>query len=248
MSLNLDLTVSPEPASTSRNQALQTGIEEIYNACSRDPSNPNSSSDAGQSLRRRWKRCEPLRKVNLFAIEPLARVLGDATLYFGEREDFVFGAVVTCFLALNTDPIKTPMPFGPSRLKGLLVLANILSHTGPISGSNVSSSDKSLRGRVAQALSKMDQATIAQAILGIVVYWSRVAHAEGWHVYQEASAQLKDLESLPGRKKERELVQIWLKDQDDVEAAMFFDYAVMRPLRDLAGFTLDVMDSAFGTE
>lgn len=246
LSVNPDLNTIPAPLAKGIDQGIWKHVEKIYPSFSKPLGDSALPNGLHQTVRDRWKECEPLRKANLFAVEPLPRVMGEATIYFGEREDFTCGAVICCFLALNSDPIKSPMPFGPSRLKGLLMLANILSNTAPISGSNTPSAGGTLRVRIAQALSKMDQATMAQAILAIIVQWSRLTHSEEWHVYQEANAQLKDIEKLPGRRKEKELVQIWVKGQDDVEAAMFLDYAVLKPLRELAEFALEVMDSEFG--
>lgn len=174
--------------------------------------------------------------------------MGEASICLGERDSFPYALALCCFHAINSDAVKSPMPFSPLRVKGLLMIANLLSNTAPISGSNVPESDKSLDGRVRRALSQMDQATMAQAILSLVVRWAPLAHSDEWQVYLEAGAQLRDIESLRGREKERDLIRLWAKNSEDQAAAMFFEYAVLKPVRELAGFALEIMDSEFGTK
>ncbi|KAK6062671.1 SET and MYND protein [Seiridium cupressi] len=247
LSLNADLKPPQEPSASLADKEIKAVVEKIYLACSTPPSASGLPNYLDQIFRERWQLCEPLRRANLFAIEPLPQVMGEATLYFGERGAFPNSLAVSCFLAIYSDPFKSPMPFGPSRVKGLLMLANILSNTAPMSGSSMPSHGGSLDGRVAQALSKMDQATMAQAILTIVVHWAASAHSEDWQIHKEASMQLRDIENLPGREKEKSLIQAWAKHQDNPEAAMFYEVAVLKPIRELAGFALEIMDSHFGT-
>lgn len=248
ISINPNLAGLHKPSLIGTSKEKDVDVEKIYRECNTVAGGIGSSGHLLPQLQKHWRLCEPLRKANLFAVDPLANVLGRATIYFGERDNFPFCLAINCFAVINVDPVKFPMPFSPSRLKGLQMLANVLSNTAPISGSRTLSFDGSLSGRIGQALSKMDQATIAQAVLAIVVHWAPLAHSEEWQIYQEASAQLKDLESLPGRGKERDLIKAWVKDQNDAEVAMFFEYAVLKPLQELAGFALEIMDSEFGAK
>lgn len=249
------LSLTPDFASTTPKPTMRVAdfgarkLEEIYNACSAPiPTDPPSKY--AEALRRRWQLCKPLRNAGLFAVEPVPEVLGQATIYLGEhRGDYAGSLAVSSFLVLRSDPFKSPMPFGAARLKGLLLMANLMSNTAPLSGStSVSSSDASLKGRIAYALSRMDQATMTQAVLAIATYWAPRAHSEDWAIYHEAAAQLRDVEGLRGREKERVLIQRWVKDQTDQEAALFFDYAVLKPVQELAGFALEVMASEFGSD
>lgn len=249
------LSLTPDFASTTPKPTMRVAdfgarkLEEIYNACSAPiPTDPPSKY--AEALRRRWQLCKPLRDAGLFAVEPVPEVLGQATIYLGEhRGDYAGSLAVSSFLVLRSDPFKSPMPFGAARLKGLLLMANLMSNTAPLSGStSVSSSDASLKGRIAYALSRMDQATMTQAVLAIATYWAPRAHSEDWAIYHEAAAQLRDIEGLRGREKERVLIQRWVKDQTDQEAALFFDYAVLKPVQELAGFALEVMASEFGSD
>ncbi|KAH8202626.1 hypothetical protein TruAng_003227 [Truncatella angustata] len=239
LSLKPDLELSDKPAIATSVKSIHTQIDKIYAAVSSDP--PVELA----AIRKHWQLCGPLRKANLFAIEPLPQTMAGASIYFVKLGNFPFSLAVSCFLAVHIDPFTNPMPFGPSRIKGLQMVANLLSNTGPMSGSETPSSDNSLNGRVAQALSKMDQATIAQAVLAIIAHWAPFAHSKEWQIYRDASMQLNDIEDLPGRGKERDLVKLWVTTPDDVEAAMFFDYAVLKPVRKLAGFALEIMDAEF---
>jgi hypothetical protein len=248
-SLNPDLSVFRIPSTQTSfhsSQTLQKLVEKIYPACSTPLSGLSLSEDPAQVLRNRWHMCEPLRKAKLFAIEPLPHVMGAASIYIGERGNYPASLALCCFLALNSDSCKSPMPFSATRVKGLLMIANLLSNTAPISASGVPSSGDSVNARLAQALRKMDQATMSQAVLSIAVRWAPLAHSEDWQVYQEATQQLRDIESLPGRGKEKGLIGIWAKDPGDLEGKLFFEYAVLNPIREIAGFALEVMDTEFG--
>ncbi|KAH8675776.1 hypothetical protein BX600DRAFT_432329 [Xylariales sp. PMI_506] len=245
LSLNPDVNLFRNPAlqtsGLSRRKGLPTRAEAIYSAWATQ----KRSSGLSRALREGWKLCEPLRRAEAYALEPLPEVMGEASIYFGEAGNFPYGLSISCFLALNSDSFKTPMPFGPARLKGLLMIANLLSNTAPISGSSPTASGGSLNGRLSQALSKMDQATMTQAILTIIVHWAPMAHSEEWQVYREASMQLEDIKSLRGRDKEKRLITAWGKDQSNLEGQMFFEFAVLNPVRELAGFALEIMDTTF---
>lgn len=251
--LNPDFTLSvPTPSTTV--SSMEAQVDDIYSACSA-PISTDSPSLYAAALRRRWQLCQPLRAAGLYAVEPLPQTLGQATIHLGEqREDYPASLAVSCFAVLHCDPVRSPMPFGGARVKGLQLLANLLSQTAPLSGSSrVSVTDNSLRGRLLRALSNMDQATMAQAVLAAAVHWAPRAHSEAWPIYLEARDQLRDLEALRGRDKERRLIQRWVEgdptgddDDDHREAAMFFDYAVLKPVQELAGFALEIMDAEFG--
>jgi hypothetical protein len=221
---------------------LQKVVEDIYPKCTTSLNSLGPHQNLVSELRDRWQLCKPLRDGKLFAVEPVPKVMGEASIFLGERGIFEYALALCCFITINSDAIKSPMPFSPLRVKGLLMVANLLSNTAPISGSNVSASDTSLNGRIRRALSKMDQATMTQAILSLVVRWAPLAHSQEWVVLREANAQLEDIENLRGREKERDLIKLWANKNEDPEAAMFFEYAVLKPVQELADFALEIMD------
>ncbi|KAI1856978.1 uncharacterized protein JN550_013544 [Neoarthrinium moseri] len=248
-SLNSDLSTlrnNPSQGLLSSNKDLARLLEEIYPLCSTRLSSSETSENPTAVIRKKWQLCEPLRAAQLFAIEPLPQVMGEASIVLGEREDHPFALAICCFLAITSDAFKYPLPFSPSRLTGLLMIANLLSNTAPISGSKVPAATGSLRERIVQALSEMDQATMTQAILAIFVRWAPMFHTEDSQAFQEGSFQLRDIESLRGRQKERELIRRWARDHNDAEAQMFFEYAVQKPVDKLASFALEIMDAEFG--
>ncbi|KAF7515698.1 hypothetical protein G7054_g14457 [Neopestalotiopsis clavispora] len=238
VSLNPDFTLSKTCTRRAPRRSVRTLLPSTRPPCAAAGSSASPSAPAG-----------------LYAVEPLPQTLGQATIHLGEqREDYPASLAVSCFAVLHCDPVRSPMPFGGARVKGLQLLANLLSQTAPLSGSSrVSVTDNSLRGRLLRALSNMDQATMAQAVLAVAVHWAPRAHSEAWPIYLEARDQLRDLEALRGRDKERRLIQRWVEgdptgddDDDHREAAMFFDYAVLKPVQELAGFALEIMDAEFG--
>ncbi|GAP83604.2 putative SET and MYND protein [Rosellinia necatrix] len=257
-----NLSVAPEvskvrdsqaPGLFSGGQSLSATIEEIYPWCAaslQDLSEP----DQRKQLRRRWKACGPLRDpgVRAYAVEPLPLVLAEAGMYLGGRGDFAAALCVAAFRAVHADPYANPAPFAPARVKGLLLVAKLLANTAPAPapttpGRDVSSSPGGRpRADVSVALAAMDQVTMCQALLELVAYHAPAAQSKGWRVAREASDLLDDIEALPGRDTEGALVKAFIRNPDGAEERRFFEQAVLGPLRDLAGFCLNIMDEEFG--
>lgn len=247
-SLTPDLDILRNPAvqeSFHASKSLQQTVEQIYPICAKPLVRADSSDDARQVIRQRWKLCQPLREAKLFAIEPLARMLVEASIYFGERRNFPYSLALYCFIARCSDPFRFPMPFGACRVKGLVMMAKILSNTLMQPASAPPNTDDSVGARLARALATMDQATMAQAVLVMAVRYGPMAHSEEWQVCQEATQMLKDLLMLPSREKENSLMRAWAKDQEDLEGRMFFEQAVLDPIKTLAGFALEIMGVEF---
>ncbi|KAI1075802.1 hypothetical protein F5B20DRAFT_373904 [Whalleya microplaca] len=226
---------------------LRREVEESYPSCS-EPLEGLTRVEKLQVLRQRWHMCARLRKAGLYAVEPLNDVLVEASAYFGEQGNFGYSLAISCFLALNCDPYISPMPFSQSRVKGMFMLAKLLSNT--VTGDaplRVSGSDEALETRIFQALSEMDQATICQVVLSMVVYYSPAAHSNEWQVCRDARELLADLESLPGRETESVLVKAFAKNPKDPTTQRFFESAVLEPIQQLAGFALEVMANEFGS-
>lgn len=219
----------------------QPQIEKIYLSCTQ----AQDLSNRKLNLMKRWQLCEPLRRAGLFAVEPVPQIISQASVYFAECQDVPSGFALSCFLTIYCDPFQEPMPFSATRLKSLLMLANVLSNTIRPPGSLPAGG--ALNGKVAQALENMSQITLYQAILAIVVRWGPSAQSKDWLVYRQAIDQLKQVESLPGREDAKSLIQIWAADKGIPEAAEFFELHVLKPLRELAGFAIEIMDSEFGT-
>ncbi|KAI1660207.1 hypothetical protein F4813DRAFT_351298 [Daldinia decipiens] len=227
------------------NSSLQKYIEEIYPNCTESLQGLDLPDKSNQ-LRQRWKMCARLRQAELYAVEPLTQVFVDASIYFCEQAYFQYGLVVSCFLALNSDPYRGPMPFSGPRVKGMLMIAKLLANTASMLPWASGSSTGSLSAKISQALGKMDQATMCQAILAMVVHYCPAAHSTEWQIYRQAKDLLNDLEGIPGRETENALVNALARNPTGSEETRFFTMAVLGPVQTLAGFALDIMDTEFG--
>lgn len=125
------------------------------------------------------------------------------------------------------------------------MLANVLSNTILLPRSLPAGGAS--KGKVARALENMDQVTLYQAILAIIVCWGPSAHSKDWLVYRQAVDQLEQVESLPGRDEAKSLVKIWAADIGISEATEFFELHNLKYLRELAEFANEIMDSELGT-
>ncbi|KAI0858518.1 SET domain-containing protein [Xylaria cubensis] len=243
---------TPDPLSS--NESLSATVEEIYSWCSSSLLGL-SESDKRKQLHRRWTACKPLRdsRTSAYAIEPLPRVLAEASIYFGEQGNFAYSLCISSFLATNVDPYKAAAPFAPQRVKGLLMIAKLLANTAPANldastgSSRALTSTKSLRGVISEALGKMDQATMCQVLLELVVYYAPAAHSKEWSVFREAKDLLGDLEALQGRETEEALVKAFMRNPNGAEERLFFEQAILGPLRQLSAFCINILDSEFGS-
>ncbi|KAJ2973000.1 hypothetical protein NUW58_g9053 [Xylaria curta] len=227
-------------------------VDEIHPWCSA-PLSGVSEPDRQKQIRRRWAACKPLRdpRSPAYAIEPLPRVLTEASMFFGEQGNFAYGLCISAFLATRVDPYKAAAPFAPQRVKGLLMVAKLLANTAPADTgastgeSKAVTSAKSLRGAVEKALGKMDQATVCQTLLELVVYYAPAAHSEEWSVLREAKDLLADIEALPSRETEDALIKAFVRNPNGDGERRFFEQAILSPLRELSDYCLDIMDSEF---
>ncbi|KAI0466459.1 SET domain-containing protein [Xylaria cf. heliscus] len=253
LSLSINIQNPPDlhaPSLLSSNESLSATVEEIYPWCL-TPLLGLSGTEKQKQLRRRWIACKPLRdsRTPAYAIEPLPRVLTEASMYFGEQGNFAYSLCISSFLATSVDPYKSAAPFAPQRVKGLLMVAKLLANTAPadLGGSKALESTKSLRGAISKALGKVDQATMCQTLLELVVYHAPAAHSTEWGVFREAKDLLGDLEALRGRETEDALVKAFVRNPNGAEERLFFEQAVLGPLRELSGFCVNIMDSEFGS-
>lgn len=245
---------SQAPGLLSRNRSLSTTVEEIYPWCSASLLGL-SQSDKYKQLRRRWAACKALRNARnpAYAIEPLPRVLAEATIYFGEQGNFEYGLCISSFLATHVDPYKAAAPFAPQRVKGLLMIAKLLANASPAGqdessgGAKALTSAKSLRGTMSKALEKIDRVTMCQILCELVTYYAPAAHSKEWSVLGEAQEMLDDIAALPGRDTEDALVRAFVQNPNGSEERQFFEQAVLGPLRELSAFSLDVLDTEFGS-
>lgn len=241
----------PRGPNLSKNETLSATIEDIYPWCS-TPLLGLSAPEKQKQLRRRWSACKPLRDSRAYAIEPLPHVLAEASMYFGEQGNFAHSLCISSFIATKIEPYKSAAPFAPQRVKGVFMVAKLLANTapadlGPRTKEDSLISSKSLVGKISTALGKMDQATMCQALLEMVVYYAPAAHSKGWAIFHEARDLLSDIGALQGRENEDALVKAFMRNPNGLDERQFFDQAVLGPLRELSKFCFDIMDSEFGS-
>ncbi|KAI1811267.1 SET domain-containing protein [Poronia punctata] len=239
-------------------KGVRSTAEETYSWCSKPIPLIRNNDDKQTQLCQRWKAIKPLRdsKVPAYAIEPMPSILTEASIYFAERDEFAFSLVIACFLATKVDCFKFPAPFAPHRVKGLLMIAKLLANVAADSTitnttSTSTTSTKNTKGKektkekIIQILRETDHPTICQVLLELVV---RYAYSKDeWKVAREAKDLLDDLEEiLPGREKSDMLVIAFLRNPDGKEERRFFEMAVLKIVRDLAGLLGEVMDGEFG--
>ncbi|KAI0409420.1 SET domain-containing protein [Xylaria palmicola] len=245
---------SDAPGLLHEDKSLSAIVEEIYPWCSTSLLTL-SQADQDRQLRRRWAACKPLRDSRhpAYAIEPLPRVLAEASMYFGAQGNFAYSLALTSFLAIRVDPYKSAAPFAPARVKGLLMVAKLLTNISPsdldtsTSGATALISTKGLREALPKALAKIDQASVCQALLELVTHYAPAAHSKEWSVFCEAKDLLADLEALQGRETEDALVRAFVRNPNGTEERRFFEQAVLGPLREVAAFCMEIMDTEFGS-
>ncbi|KAI0117352.1 hypothetical protein F4814DRAFT_415994 [Daldinia grandis] len=222
------------------NSSLLQHVEEIYPECI-EPLQGLSPPEKAKQLRQRWETCAPLREAGLYAVEPLTQVIVDTSICFCEKGNFQYALALSCFLGLNSDPYRDPMPFSVSRVKGMLMVAKLLANTASAPPSAPSGNTGSLSARISQVLGMVDQATMCQTILAMVVHYCPAAHSKEWEIYRQAKDLLSDIESLPGRETESMLVNAFVGNPTGPEEARFFSVAVVEPAQVLAGFCEEIV-------
>ncbi|KAI8958559.1 hypothetical protein F5Y11DRAFT_33588 [Daldinia sp. FL1419] len=226
------------------NSSLQKYIKNIYPECTA-PLQGLNLPEKTRHLRHRWKMCAQIRQAKLYAVEPLSQAIVEGSICFCEQGNFPYALSVSSFLALESDPYRGPMPFHGPRVKGMLMVAKLLANTAADSLSSPSGGT-GISARLLEVLSKMDQATMCQVILAMVIHYCPAAHSKEWVVYHQANDLLKDIERLPGRETENVLINAFVKNPTGSEEVRFFNMAVLEPIQKLAGFALEIMDSEFG--
>ncbi|KAI1425383.1 hypothetical protein F5Y12DRAFT_784657 [Xylaria sp. FL1777] len=238
--------------SLSKNGLLSATVEEIYPWCS-TPLLGLSEADKRKQLRRRWTACKSLRdsRAPAHATEPLPHVLAEASMYFGAQGNFAYSLCISSFLATRAEPYKAAAPFAPQRVKGVLMIAKLLANTAPTGPGQTavltSGKKPSVLDRISGTLGKMDQATMCQTLLEMVVYYAPAAHSKDWDVLREARDLLGDLEALRGRETEDAFVKAFMRNPNGADERRFFDQIVLGPLQELSAFCFDIMDSEFGS-
>ncbi|KAK0392320.1 hypothetical protein NLU13_1816 [Sarocladium strictum] len=155
---------------------------------------------------------------------------------------------LACLQATHSDPYRYPAPFHPVRVKNLLVIAKLISNTAAITAGVYSSlkslaeQGASLESKVQEGLGDIDQVSLCQMILILILRWAPKGYEATWDVSAMAKALLDDIDQLPGREKELSLINAWKAEPTSDSAQAFFDFAVVKPVRALAETAKTSMD------
>ncbi|KAK8114407.1 SET and MYND [Apiospora kogelbergensis] len=255
LSLTPDLSIFRNPLTSGSfrlNGALQCLAEDIYPDCM-SPLTSTDSVGRAEIIKARWEKCAPLRQAELYAVEPLARVLSEAAIHFNELGAFSYALAITCFLALNCDPFIYPMPFHPHRVKVVLTICRLISNVGEgytksAAGQGGDMKTRPLERRIKHVFDAIDPFAVAQGTALLGAWWGPKAHSEEWRPYQDTVLLLNDLEEIVGRNDVKKMLSLWLKGGQDIEAQLFFEHAVLKPVQEFASIALDIMDNEFGAK
>lgn len=180
------------------------------------------------------ERARALLNAEMWAVHPLPEMYSTFIVNDGEKEqNLSFALATACFRATRVDPYGYVAPFEPWRLKGLLMIARLLSQTAPLTarGELAKTCPMPL---LAESLEEMDQVTICECVLRLVMHYGPMAHSDNWVVMESAKEMLADIESLEGRERESAMLQRWVSNPSHPEAKNFFEEMVYKPVMRLA--------------
>ncbi|KAK4103136.1 hypothetical protein N658DRAFT_467657 [Parathielavia hyrcaniae] len=191
----------------------------------------------------RWELCRPLVEARMWAAEPLpTTVLELATRWQTNYKMVVYALPLLCFLATECDPFKLVAPFMPWRIKGIVAIVKLLAVTGELTASGALVATGCTHEGLLGTLVTADQVSMCEALLRLAVRHGSVGAAEDWDVLQQAKSILEDVESLPGREQESNMLRAWAKDPEDPECAAFFETQVLKPIKTLSSFAVEILE------
>ncbi|KAK0628519.1 hypothetical protein B0T17DRAFT_588610 [Bombardia bombarda] len=203
--------------------------------------------DPTSLIRARWSLVQTLVAASTFAVEPLPSAILAASSLFqttGGDAKLPYALSLSCLLATACEPFKLVAPFLPWRVKGVMVIAKLLSATAPLTASGKLAAVCAHKGLVG-TLARSDQVSMCEAMLRLVLVWVEMGGGAE-EVRREAKEMLGDIESLEGRERESELLRGWAGDLQNKEGRAFFEAVVLAPVRELAGWAVGIMDAEFG--
>ncbi|KAK5987358.1 Histone-lysine N-methyltransferase ASHR1-like protein [Cladobotryum mycophilum] len=201
-------------------------------------------------LQEEYDECAQLVKEELWAVSPLPELLTGISVYYVKQENIPFALAISCLFATACDPYQYVAPFHPMRLVGLLTIAKLLSNTA----ADTASLNKSLKSmavepsldqKVQEKLQEIDQVSLCQMLL-IMILWSTPAVcAADWDIAVRARDMLNDIDRLSGREKELSLIDEWKRDPKSDQSKAFFEYAVVQQVDALANLGRAVLKLDF---
>ncbi len=202
------LRTPPAGVSLFRDPSFRPRLDAVYAASTALPEFPPPGEQLA-NLRLHWKNCGPLISAGLWAVEPLARTLRMAIDYYAAQHAYSHALAVECFVALHSDPYQYPAPFKQYRLKPLLMIARTLTNVMQPSEHDGS---EDIQPRVMVALRAIDEASLYQAALLMVLRYGEAGHSAEWELLAMARGMLEDVEAFQGRTNESSLLRQWAQN------------------------------------
>ncbi|KAM4059558.1 MYND finger domain-containing protein [Hirsutella rhossiliensis] len=212
----------------------------------------DSLHERHEMLLAQYRDCAGLVAAEMWAVTPVPQLLTEISIYYAERGDFAFALAVACFVATACDPYRYAAYFHPVRAKNVLMIAKLLANTAEgTTALNQAVESITTRAdldqKIRETLRDIDQVSLCQMLLIMVLRSAPAGHADGWEVAVAAREMLQDIEQLPGRDKELPLITAWMQDPSDEQCRAFFDYAVVQQVDALASLGRAVLQVKFGT-
>ncbi|KAK2603836.1 hypothetical protein QQS21_003960 [Conoideocrella luteorostrata] len=182
---------------------------------------------------------KPLTENDLWAVTPLPQILTEVSLYYTHKQNYTYAVVVSAFVAVECDPYRHVAPFQVVRLKNLLMVVKLMVLTAE----NSAALRQSLRGMASKAgldakihetLADIDQVSLSQMLLIMVLKLGPEGHMDEWELGETAKELHDDILELEGREREMSLINAWREDPESDTSRNFFEYAVVQQMSALA--------------
>ncbi|KAF5707662.1 hypothetical protein FGLOB1_6811 [Fusarium globosum] len=214
----------------------------------RDPT--LSPEDRRRVLGARYQQCKGLAAENLWAVSPLPQLLTEVSILYIEESNFISALATACFVATSSEPYRHVLPHHPIRIKGLLLVAKLLANTAADTASLGISQAVASRGdinqRALQTLQDIDQVSLCQMLLIMIIASVPRDYVREWEVSATAQQMLDEINELPGRDQELSLINAWKENPEGEQARAFFEYAVVKQVDSLASLGLEILEMDFG--
>ena len=208
-----------------------TDAETARKHCSEPLDTPEAPDERYKALTKQLRTCGALLSADLWAVSPLPQVLGELAIYYSEKGIHLTALAIASRVATACDPHRYPAPFHPVRVKNILAIAKLLANTA---ASHALEGDAlegdTLSRKVDDALRNIDQVSLCQMLLLLVLKLGPQGYMDDWELGISARELLDDIDKLPGREQELSLISAWNEDPRSEQAMAFFQYAVVRQL------------------
>ncbi|KAF4446619.1 SET and MYND protein [Fusarium austroafricanum] len=233
-----------EKASTARSYSAE--LSDLIN----EKDHNLSPEDRRATLRARYQQCKGLTSEKLWAVSPLPQLLTEISILYIEESNFVYALAMGCFVAISCDPYRHVLPYHPLRVKGLLLVAKLLANTAAdtasLGSSQAVASKRDLNQRALQTLQDIDQISLCQMLLIMILKSFPKHYVQEWEVSATAEQMLDEINELSGREQELSLINAWREDPEADQARAFFEYAVVKQADALANLGLEILEMDFG--